>query len=242
MTPPALSIVLPCFNEAANLPSLLARFAEVLDGRTDVEVILVDNGSTDDTAAVLSRELAAPRHAFARVVIVPRNIGYGFGIMSGVRQARAPVIAWTHADLQTDPADVLQAFERFRHEPDPERTFLKGRRVARNPLDALFTFGMSVLASLVLGHRLFDINAQPKMFHRSLLDHLDRPPDDFSLDLFILYTARKRHPTVLEQPVDFGRRKHGTAKGGGTLRGKVRLVRRTWSYILALRRTLTRKV
>ncbi|MFZ4396321.1 MAG: glycosyltransferase family 2 protein [Kiritimatiellia bacterium] len=238
---PALSIVLPCYNEARNIPGVLRRFAEVLGGRTDTEVLLVDNGSTDDTAVVLAQELAQPAYSFARVVTVPKNIGYGYGIMSGVRQARAPVIAWTHADLQTDPADVLQAYQNFSTAPNPPGTFLKGKRVARNPFDALFTFGMSLIASLALRARLFDVNAQPKMFHRSLLDQLANPPNDFSLDLFVLYTARKLGLIVLEQPVDFSARKHGEAKGGGTLAGKLRLIRRTWNYILALRRELQTK-
>jgi glycosyltransferase involved in cell wall biosynthesis len=238
---PALSIVLPCYNESRNIPGVLRRFAAVLGDRTDTEVLLVDNGSTDDSAAVLAQELVKPAYRFARVVTVTKNIGYGFGIMSGVRQAQAPVIAWTHADLQTDPADVLQAYRQFSAAPNPSATFLKGKRVARNPFDALFTLGMSLIASFALRARLFDVNAQPKMFHRSLLDQLPNPPNDFSLDLFILYTARQLGLTVLEQPVDFSARKHGEAKGGGTLAGKLRLIRRTWNYILALRRELRTK-
>lgn len=100
---------------------------------------------------------------------------------------------------------------------------------------------MSLLASLTLRARLFDINAQPKMFHRSLLDRLPNPPNDFSLDLFLLYTARRLGLTVLEQPVDFSARKHGEAKGGGTLAGKWRLIRRTYTYILTLRRELSQR-
>jgi glycosyltransferase involved in cell wall biosynthesis len=128
---PVLSIVLPCYNEARNIPGVLRRFDEALGGRTDTEVLLVDNGSTDDTAAVLARELAQPANRFARVVTVPRNIGYGYGIMSGVRQAQAPVIAWTHADLQCDPADVLLAYQKFSAAPNPPRHI--SQRQTRGP-------------------------------------------------------------------------------------------------------------
>lgn len=164
---------------------------------------------------------------------------YGFGIMSGIRHATGEVLSWTHADLQTDPADVLAAYDRFAREREMSRCFLKGRRIGRNPLDAFFTFGMSVVSSLTLGQWLSDINAQPKMFHRSFLGQMTEPPDDFSLDLYVLYLARKLGLNILEQPVHFGGRTYGQAKGGGTLKGKIRLTKRSWKYILELRRKLT---
>ena len=60
------SIIVPCYNEAENLPHLLARFADLAStSPRDWELVLVDNGSTDDSAAVLERELALPGRAFA---------------------------------------------------------------------------------------------------------------------------------------------------------------------------------
>jgi glycosyltransferase involved in cell wall biosynthesis len=235
-----LSIVVPCYNEAKNLPSLLARFREALRGRAGVEVILVNNGSTDDSASVLAAELARPEHAFARGVTVPVNQGYGFGITSGLRAARGAFLAWTHADLQCDPGDVLRGFERLRREPDPEGCFLRGRRRGRKILDTVFTAGMSLLASMVLHTRLNDVNAQPKIFHRSFFERMLNPPKDFSLDLYALYLARREGLKVLSQRVYFGKRHAGEAKGGGSLRGKLRLTNRTVRYIFALRRELRR--
>ena len=78
------SIVVPCFNEAESLPRLLSDFEALTEGQAvDWELLLVDNGSTDSTAAVLARELKMPGRAFARAVTVPApNIGYGHGIMT----------------------------------------------------------------------------------------------------------------------------------------------------------------
>jgi glycosyltransferase involved in cell wall biosynthesis len=235
-----LSLVVPCYNEAKNLPRLVARFREVVAGRPGVEVVLVNNGSTDDSAAVFAAELARPENRFARLCHVPVNKGYGFGIVSGLRAARGEFLGWTHADLQTDPKDLLVGFDKLANQPDPRACFLRGRRVGRNVLDWFFTAGMSVIASAALGARLHDINAQPKLFHWSFFESLARPPDDFSLDLYVLYEARRRGLTVLELPVHFGKRTAGEAKGGGTLRGKYKLVKRTLRYILALRRELGR--
>ena len=103
-----LSIVVPCYNEADNIPLILERFDEVI--KTDeVEVILVNNGSTDNSAVVLDELL--PNYSFARTVFVPVNQGYGYGILQGLNAAEGDYIGWTHADMQTDPADVLKALD-----------------------------------------------------------------------------------------------------------------------------------
>ena len=162
-----------------------------------------------------------------------------FIIMSGLRVARGEFLAWTHADMQTDPADVLKGFEKLLAARDPQNAFLKGRRIARNPLDAFFTFGMSCISSACLGLWLHDINAQPKMFSRRFYETMKSPPDDFSLDLYVYYLARKSGMEFLIQPVDFAKRRHGEAKGGGTLAGKWRLIKRTWAYIFKLRCEIT---
>lgn len=233
-----LSIVVPCYNEEKNIPLVLDRFREALAGQPLVELILVNNGSTDGSSAVFASELARPDNRFARLVVVPVNQGYGYGILAGLRVALGEYLAWTHADLQTHPRDVLLGFEMLLREKQPRRCFVRGRRVGRPGFDRLFTAGMSLVASSALRAPLHDINAQPKIFHRTLFQSFHNPPHDFSLDLYALYQAHKQGLKLLEQPVHFGLRVHGEAKGGASLRGKVRLTRRTLSYIFKLRRQL----
>lgn len=233
-----LSIIVPCYNESANLEMLLSRFREVVGSRPGVEVVLVDNGSTDDSPLVLGSELARPENHFARSVRVEINQGYGHGIMSGLRSGTGRFLAWTHADLQTDPQDVMLAYNTILRAANPENAFVRGRRIGRGWFDAAFTGGMSLVSSLALGVALRDINAQPKLFHRSFLDRMTDPPNDFALDLYALYQARMSGMDIFEQPVYFGKRHAGEAKGGGTLRGKWKLSRRAFHYILALRRKL----
>lgn len=228
-----LSIVVPCYNEEANLPDLFERFSALAAPDVSVEVIFVDNGSTDGTARVLSNLL--PRFPFARSVTVPVNQGYGWGILCGLRAAQGDVVAWTHADLQTDPRDVVTCYRTFRRDLAAGRLVVKGRRVGRPLLDRLFTAGMSVVASAALGARFSDINGQPKVFARTLLDKLRDAPRDFSLDLYLLWRARREGWTIAEHPVRFGERTRGQAKGGGTLRLKWRLTRRTVAFIFELR-------
>jgi glycosyltransferase involved in cell wall biosynthesis len=228
-----LSVVIPCYNEEKNIPHIIAKLG--LFREPGMEVILVDNGSTDNTAEVLNMLLQDPGNAFIKTVKVEKNIGYGYGIMCGVRAANGDVIAWTHADLQTEPSDVLKAYELFSNRPSPETTFLKGVRKNRNKTDELFTSGMATLSSMALGQKLHDINAQPKMFHRSFLKLIPNPPDDFSLDLYVLYIAKQHKLDIIELPVIFKKRMFGEAKGGGSWKTKWKLVKRTFSYILKLK-------
>jgi glycosyltransferase involved in cell wall biosynthesis len=234
-TTPRFSIVLPCYNEAATLPLLFARFAEILGDRADLEVIFVNNGSQDNSAAVFDQEMAKSGRQFANVVSVPVNQGYGYGILAGLQATRGEFIGWTHADSQYDPKIVIDGFARLATSAEPHRTLLQGRRVSRPAIDGFFTAGMSVVSSLMLGIRVNDINAQPKLFPRGLLELLHQAPTDFSLDLYALVVALRSGYQIIRLPVDFRRRTHGDAKGGGSLRLKWKLTKRTWSFLGELR-------
>jgi glycosyltransferase involved in cell wall biosynthesis len=235
MNVPRFSIILPCYNEAGTIPSLFARFAEVIGARQDVEVIFVNNGSKDESAAVMAREQEESGRGFARVVQVAVNHGYGYGISAGLQEARGEYIGWTHADSQYDPAIVLEGFRLLVGAAEPGRTFLQGYRINRNWFDSFFTAGMTLVARLMLGTDVRDINAQPKLFPRSFLAQMRNPPNDFSLDLYALFLARRQGYNVLFLPVVFGQRLHGEAKGGGSLALKWKLTRRTWAFISQLR-------
>ncbi|CAK0769717.1 Glycosyltransferase involved in cell wall biosynthesis [Azospirillaceae bacterium] len=237
MTIPQLSfsLIIPCYNEAASLPALIDRCGAIFS-RDDVEVILVDNGSTDDSPTILANLLAG--HPVLRTVRVERNQGYGHGILTGLRAARGRVLGWTHADLQTDPADVLRGLALFETAPDRDRLFVKGRRSGRPFSDIVFTVGMSCFETLLLRRPLWDINAQPTIFSRGLFESWDHPPQDFSLDLYAYYRARCLGFAIARFPVHFGKRIHGVSHWNINWRAKVKFIRRTVDFSLRLRRSL----
>ena len=142
------SLVIPCYNEAANLPLLLERCGALV-AEPGVEVILVDNGSTDETPGVL-RDLL-PKVPGCRSVHVPVNRGYGFGVLAGLGAADGDILGWTHADMQTDPEDALHGLALFRRAGHD--IFVKGRRCGRPLADTMFTAGMSLFETLLLSRR-----------------------------------------------------------------------------------------
>ncbi|WP_315919629.1 glycosyltransferase family 2 protein [Mesorhizobium sp. SP-1A] len=99
--PPATSIVIPCKNEAENLPLLLDEIAAAMQGR-DFEVIVVDDGSTDATPAVLAAQ-AAGRPFPVRHLRHEKSCGQSLAVRSGAWAARGDIVATIDGDGQNDP-------------------------------------------------------------------------------------------------------------------------------------------
>ena len=226
------SLIIPCYNEAKNIPLLLDKCLK-LTTLADAEVILVDNGSTDETSHLLGALL--PRYPGCRSVRVEHNQGYGFGILSGLRAANGQILGWTHADLQADPLDAKIGLSLF--ESQGENIFVKGRRYGRSFGDVLFTMGMSGFETLLLKYPMWDINAQPTMFSREFFETWRNPPHDFSLDLYAYYQAKCAGLPVCRFPVRFGARVHGTSHWNVDWRAKRKFIRRTVEFSLQLRKS-----
>jgi glycosyltransferase involved in cell wall biosynthesis len=236
-TKPELSIIIPCYNEGKNLPLLLERCSEFMEKR-NMELIIVDNGSSDETPVIL--EKFRKKYSYLNDVRVEVNQGYGFGILSGLRHAKGEFLCWTHADLQTDPADILRALERLDSFSKKERKniFIKGQRYGRPLSDVFFTVGMSIFEMLLLRKGFWDINAQPTVFHRSFYMKWSNPPYDFSLDLFAYFLAKKYKLQIKRFPVLFGKRVHGVSHWNVDWKSKVKFIKRTLEFSMKLKKIL----
>lgn len=229
-----LSIVVPCYNEAENIPLILRRFGEVVK-REDVEVILVNNGSTDSSAEILEDML--PKYTFARTVNVEVNQGYGYGILQGLKECQGDYIGWTHADMQTDPADLIKALEIIESHGNRKDIYVKGDRKGRPVFDQFFTSGMSFFETVYLKEKLYDVNAQPNVFHREFFESWENPPKDFALDLYTLYMARKAGLQIERFDVRFPERQYGESHwNNGSFKAKWKFIKRTLDFSIKLKR------
>jgi dolichol-phosphate mannosyltransferase len=147
-TVPALSVVIPFFNEGPNVAALLAELREALE-RLGVshEVLAVDDGSADDTAAALAA--AARDWPAARVISFPQNRGQAAALWVGFREARGAWIASLDGDGQNPPADLKLLWEQ-RESAD----LITGRRADRH--DSWLRRTMSSVANGVRGRLLRD--------------------------------------------------------------------------------------
>jgi glycosyltransferase involved in cell wall biosynthesis len=231
-----LSVIIPCYNESKNLPLLFKRCQEVFENSNNIEIIIVDNGSTDDTSLVLDKLLV--NFDFIIKVRVEKNNGYGFGILSGLKLATGDIFSWTHADMQTDIGDLLKGMSFFLNTSEPEKVFVKGRRSGRLLTDEFFTVGMSIFESILLRKSMWDINAQPTMFHRDFFIKWISPPNDFSLDLYAYYFAKKTNLTIYRFPVVFANRAYGVSNWNIDFLSKYKFIKRTLLYSFELRKRL----
>jgi len=228
-----LSLIIPCYNEAANLPLLLER-CKAFAAEPEIEVVLVDNGSTDGTPLLLLDLLRS--YPGCRTVRVEKNQGYGFGVLAGLKAAKGNILGWTHADMQTDPQDALRGLVLFdRHGLD---IFVKGQRYGRPLADVVFTFGMSAFETLLLRKPLWDINAQPTMFSRRFFESWHSAPDDFALDLYAYHQAQTQGLKVARFPVRFGERAHGVSHWNVNWVAKWKFIRRTIDFSLQLKKNI----
>lgn len=229
------SIVVPCFNEEKNIPLLIDKFEKVIT-TNEIELILVENGSTDNSHIIL--ESITKNHSFAKMVKVPINKGYGYGIKKGLDVASGMFIGYTHADLQTDPNDVVKAIEIIKSNNFNENLFVKGRRKGRPFSDRFFTFGMSVFESIFLRKKLIDINAQPTFFSNVFYKKLQNIPNDFSLDLYLLYTAQINNQKVIRFNVFFPPRIHGVSSWNTGIKSKYKFIKRTLLFSFKLKKII----
>lgn len=241
---PDLSIVLPCFNESNNMTITIKKIKKIIEkSHYFIEIIVIDGFSTDNTPEELKTIFKCLPKDHFKLILNKKRGGYGNDIMQALSQANGNVLAWTHADLQTDPQDVIEAYELYLKLSSCEETklFIKGKRKNRRLIETCFSFGMQIVSLLALNIYLSDINAQPKLFSRSYYNkHLKRGyPMDFSLDLFSLYQAKTNGYSIKTVPVYFKKRIHGEAKGGGGgWKMRIKLIKRTFNYIFQLKKNL----
>ncbi|HUB94478.1 MAG TPA: glycosyltransferase family 2 protein [Stellaceae bacterium] len=143
-----LSIVIPVRNEAANIAPLVREIGAALDGRFAYEIVYVDDGSNDGTAAAVR---AAPR---ARLVRHQRSYGQSAAIRTGVKAARAPWIATLDGDGQNDPADIPRLFEIARAAAGDPPVLIAGLRAKRR--DSIMKRWASRIANRVRARALGD--------------------------------------------------------------------------------------
>ena len=204
-----LSVVIPTYNEAENVEALYQRLtAELGKLGLSYEVILVDDGSVDDTFARLRRlHLADPR---LRVVRLRRNFGQTAALCAGFDHARGEVVVTMDADLQNDPADVGVLLEHISRGYD----IASGWRVRRR--DPFLTRRLpsmvaNTLISWATGVKLHDYGCSLKAYRQEVVKGIRLYGE---MHRFIPAIAAGMGVSVAEVPVRHSPRRFGRSKYG----------------------------
>jgi glycosyltransferase involved in cell wall biosynthesis len=171
---PSISLVLPAYNEAENIAAMVAEAIPALeanawgaDGAPAWEIIVVDDGSADDTAGITHRLMKdVPQ---LRLVQHPVNQGFGAAVFSGFTSAEMEWIFYTDADRQF----VLSELDRFVPLMDEADLIAGYRAPRRDPfMRVVYGKGWSMLCTLVFGYTVRDVDCAFKLFRREIIEEL----------------------------------------------------------------------
>jgi dolichol-phosphate mannosyltransferase len=206
-----LSVVIPVHNESDNVMPLAGEVAAALDGKFDYEVIFVDDGSSDQTPARLREALR--RYPRLRVVRHQRQSGQSTALWTGVRQARASLVATLDGDGQNDPADIPALVAVLEDPGQGDLALVAGHRVTRK--DSTVQRISSRVANTVRAGLLRDDTPDTgcglKVFRRDVFlalpyfDHMHR----FLPALVLRHGGRVKSVPVRHRPRERGRSHYG---------------------------------
>jgi glycosyltransferase involved in cell wall biosynthesis len=223
-----LSIVIPVYNEAESLPGLHAELTNVLTGLgLCYEILTVDDGSQDDSVAVLRRlQEDDPR---LKIICLRRNFGQTAAFAAGFDQAQGTIVITIDADGQNDPADIPRILEKMGEDYD----IVSGWRVDRK--EPFLTRRLpSIIANRLISQatdvRLHDYGCSLKAYRSEVVKNVQLYGE---LHRFIPALASSMGVRVTEVPVADRVRKHGQSKYGLSRTLRVILDLLTVSFLLS---------
>ena len=222
-TPPSrvsLSVIVPVFNERFLVRESVSRVLSVRDlpGVDRIEVVVVDDGSTDGTREVL-RALAAEHPERIRYIEHPRNMGKGAAVRTGIAACTGDLVVFHDADLEYDPRDFARMVRPIiedgadvvygsRFLPSERRRVLYYRHSLANSF-------LTALANWFSDLNLTDMETCYKMFKAPLLKSIPIRSNSFGIEPEITMKIARRHASVFEVPVSYlGRTYHEGKKIG----------------------------
>lgn len=227
---PRLTFFFPAYNEEENVAETISRalteVGPLVDG--SIEVLVIDDGSTDRT-----RELAlAAAAAEPRVTVFSQaNRGYGGALRAGFDNARGELIGFSDGDLQFDLKEFSRLLERLDDAAKPVDAVIGYRIKRRDPPHRIFIAKTyNLIASVVFGLRVRDIDCAMKLFRREVFDGLPLSTDSPFLSAELLIKLHARGERIAQVGVTHYPRAAGTNTGAS-----FRKILRTFRDIARLR-------
>ncbi len=225
----SLSVFFPCYNEQANVARTVERAIDVLDKLgLDYEVIVVNDGSGDDTGRIADR--IADENSRVKVVHHPTYLGYGAALQSGFRAAGKQLVFYTDGDGQFDIAempamlplikqfDIVSCYRLNRHDP---------------LIRKINAWCWTKLVCLLFGMKLRDIDCAFKLYKREIFDRIEMVSNGALIDAEILARASRKGCKITQRGVHHYPRTAGEQTGAN-----LRVILRAFRELFGLYRQI----
>jgi glycosyltransferase involved in cell wall biosynthesis len=208
---PTVSVVVPCFNESATILSLLEGVVAV---PFDKEILVVDDGSSDGTAELLTTQAAALPGV--RLLLQERNQGKGAALRRGFAEARGDIVIVQDADLEYDPREIPNV---IRPIVEGDADVVYGSRFQGGPHRVLYYWHsvgnrlLTTLSNMVTNLNLTDMETCYKAFRREIIQAIPIEEDRFGFEPEITVKLGKRPDIrIFEVPISYRGRKYEEGK------------------------------
>ena len=205
---PKYSLIIPAYNEGQRITATLDKvLAHITQEKWDAEVLVVNDGSRDDTADIIRRYAAA--HSIVRLVENPGNRGKGYSVRNGMQQARGEVLLFSDADLSSPIYEARKLFEALDSGADVaigSRWLKRETQTERQPLyRQLFGRLFNLMLRVVLGLPFKDTQCGFKVFNRRSADAIfpRQRIERWGFDPELLFLAKKFGFVTVEVPVEW---------------------------------------
>ena len=205
----SLTVAMPAHNEAENIAEMIDRTRTIVGPLVDdLEIIVCDDGSDDDTARII-REIGEedPR---VRLINHQECQGYGAAVRSAVWAATKELVFFTDSDLQFDISEITRFLPRIQ-----EADMVIGYRYARSDpwFRSLFGHGWSWLVNLLFGYTARDVDCAYKLLKRQVIDTVQVESGGAMFSAELLVRAKKARFRIVEEPVSHYPRVAGSQTG-----------------------------
>ncbi|MCH5375173.1 MAG: glycosyltransferase [Planctomycetes bacterium] len=226
----SITLILPAYNEQEVIEQAICEADDALAGLTsDYEILVVDDGSWDETAAIAER--VASQRRSVRILRQPRNLGYGAALASGFQAASKQLVAFTDADCQFDVRELDRLVMLAR-----DYEIVCGYRIDRqDPLHRkLYSQCYNSLVRLLLGTGVRDCDCALKLFRREVIQSMEIDTKRFFVNAEILTKARLQGVSIVEVGVTHRPRPRGcsTVSALHAFPVATALLRFWWSTVL----------
>lgn len=205
---PSLSVVFPMHNEEAYVRRAVQAAREGAGQVSeDLEIVIVDDGSTDGTREVA--ETLAREDSAITVLHHPRRKGLGATLRAGYARARGDLVLYSDADLPFDFGEVRRAARLLEYQQADILAAYRFDRTSEGLLRTFYTLVYSALVRVLFGLRFRDVNFSFKLFRRSLLERFELRSEGSFIDAEFLVRGRNAGARIIQMGVDYFPRSRG---------------------------------